>query len=725
MRSRENTSRLLITLLLLLFHYVSFGQINVSAAQTAAALAQKLAGEGVTILNPTLTCPAIANGIFRVVNSNLGLDSGIVLTTGRAVTAGSSYGINGYSSYLASTDNGVAGDIMLNPLAGQPTIDACSLEFDIIPNGDSIKFSYVFSSEEYKNAVCGPYNDAFAFFISGPGIPAGENMALVPGTNIPVTINSINNGVPGASGNIENCNSIGAGSPFTDYYIDNAAGQTLTHYGLTKVLEAKHAVAPCHTYHLKLAIADAGDPLYDSGVFLKAGSLKTANYNINAVTRPIMDTSFAYCVKGCLPGAFRVKRTQVSSEAQMIRYVTGGNAISGTDYSPLPDSVVIPANDSVANVVINGLATPANGTKTIQLYILSPYSCAGTNNIVDSALMVIFDTIHISMMTPDTIVCGNDSVLLQLNGSDLLAYSWSPDTWINNAKLKDPVVAPLSTTTYIVTASLPGGSCPPQKAVVNFTVKLTPAIEAVHNISICYNTQLSFNASTVYPNLYYNYQWSGPAGFTSTLLDPAIGHVNEQAGGIYTLTITNDTNQCRSVAAIIVAVTVPDTPKVISPAILCLNTRPTALTAQGSHLRWYSATDSTGDTLAPSPSTGELAAYDYYVTQTINSCESPGARIAVEVKKCCDGHIAIPTAFTPNDDGRNDRFRPIEDYGYYIERMYIFNRWGQIVYAGLNDGWDGKSGGKPADMGTYFYNIIFGCILGGIVERKGDVLLLR
>src|SRR6201986_1464891 len=111
MRSRENTGRLLITLLLLPLHYISFSQINVSAAQTASALAQKLAGEGVTILNPTLTCPAIANGIFRVVNSNLGLDSGIVLTTGRAVTVGSSYGVNGLSTYLASTDNGAPGDI--------------------------------------------------------------------------------------------------------------------------------------------------------------------------------------------------------------------------------------------------------------------------------------------------------------------------------------------------------------------------------------------------------------------------------------------------------------------------------------------------------------------------------------------------------------------------------------------------------------------------------------
>ncbi len=208
---------------------IAHAQIIVSPSQTAAVLAQRLSGQGVTILNPTLTCASGANGFFNSISSNLGLDSGIVLTTGRVATQGSSIGINGLSADLASTDNGFPGDPMLNPLAGQSTTNACDLEFDVVPNGDSIKFKYVFSSEEYINAVCGPYNDAFAFFISGPGISGTENMALVPGTNIPVTINSINDGVPGRTGHLSNCTNMGAGSPFTAYYIDNSMGTNLTH----------------------------------------------------------------------------------------------------------------------------------------------------------------------------------------------------------------------------------------------------------------------------------------------------------------------------------------------------------------------------------------------------------------------------------------------------------------------------------------------------------------
>ena len=703
----------------------AFSQITVNDNQTASVLAAKLAGKGVTILNPTLNCPGHANGIFKVVSSNLGLDSGIVLTTGYAATQGSNYGINGFAGYLASTNNGVPGDAMLNSLAGQNTMDACSLEFDVIPNGDTIKFNYVFSSEEYINAVCGPYNDAFGFFISGPGIAGYENMALVPGTNIPVTINTINNGIVGTLGNMSNCTRMGTGSPFTNYYIDNSTGTTLTHQGLTKALQAIHAVAPCSSYHLKIVIADAGDPLYDSGVFLKAGSLQTANYSIDALVPPTPVASDAFCIKGCLAGRFLVKRSQINSQPQTIKYITGGDAISEIDYSQLTDSVVIPAYDSVAEVIINGLPTPLNGTKTIKLFIMSPYICSGVNNITDSASLIIYDTMHISMITPDTAICSKDRVLLQVSGYDILTYSWSPATGLSNPGIKDPVAFPSVNTTYQVTASVPGSSCPVKTAEVTFTIKLTPSIELNPDTTVCYNTQIQLSATALPPNTYYSYKWTGPDGFTSTLTDPIIDNVNSQNEGIYTLSVVNDTNGCKNSVSINVKVNTPDTPKVVSPKIICLNTTTIALSAEGDNLIWYDSRKNTTDTSAPVPPTNEIAVYSYYVSQTINNCESPKAKIDVEVKKCCDGNIFIPTAFTPNGDGLNDRFRPIEDYGYFIYRMFVFNRWGQIVYDGMHDGWDGTFGGKPAEVGTYFYTITFGCILGGTVVRKGEVTLIR
>ena len=712
-----------ILFFLLPVRFTVSAQINIVPGQTAEVLAQKIAGQGVTITNASLHCPSGANGLFAVTGSNLGLDSGILLTTGRAATSGSNYGINGYSVFLASTDNGAPGDPSLDLLAGQRTVDACSLEFDVIPNGDTIKFNYVFSSEEYINSVCGPYNDAFAFFISGPGIVGYENIALVPGTKIPVTINTINNGIPGVTGNIVNCTKMGPGSPFTSYYVDNVSGTTLTHRGFTKILQAVHSVTPCSIYHLRIVIADAGDPLYDSGVFLEAGSLQTDNFSVKAIPSP-PGTSSA-CVKGCQPGHFKIKRSVVKSIPQTLKLIMSGTAVNGFDYESVANTVIIPANSDEADIIVNGLPTQLLGPKELKLLIVSPYICNGINDILDSASIIIYDSLHVSIQTPDTIVCGYVNTLLKVSGDDILNYSWSPSTGLNNPGIREPIASPSVNTDYTVTVTLPGTSCKAKTAHVRFGIKLTPEITLGSDTTVCFNSTFIIDAATKSDNPFYKYKWDGPNGFSSLVLDPLVSTSGAETAGIYTITVTNDTNNCKATAFMKVSVTTPDTPLITSPGILCLNAPPTAISAKGEHLRWYQLPGPGASDEAPVPLTDQIAIYVYYVSQTVNNCESPKAIVKVEVKKCCDGVINIPTAFTPNGDGRNDKFGPMEDYGYSIKSMYIFNRWGQVVFSGTNGSWDGTFRGMPAEMGDYVYRITFGCILGGTMERQGDVTLIR
>lgn len=281
-------------------------QLSVTTGLSATALATTLAGPGITISSAVLTCPAIANGTFTVTPGTIvgtgttvfGLGNGILLTTGRAVNAA------GPESFLASSNNSAAGDPALVTLAGATTFDACSLEFDVTPAGDTIKFNYQFGSEEYNHSTCGPYNDAFAFFISGPGITGTQNMALVSGTTIPVTVNSVNGGVPGTGYTLANCTSMGAGSPFTTYFADNTGGGNFSYKGFTQKLSAVHDVIPCNTYHIKLAVADASNSFYDSGVFIEAGSLTTP---------AITSSSSSVCVGGTVA----------------LTYATGGTWSSG------------------------------------------------------------------------------------------------------------------------------------------------------------------------------------------------------------------------------------------------------------------------------------------------------------------------------------------------------------------------------------------------------------
>jgi len=126
----------------------------------------------------------------------------------------------------------------------------------------------VFGSEEYLEWVGGGFNDVFGFFISGPGITGtfsggSANIALVPSTTIPISIDTVNN--------VSN----------SAYYVNNGTGATplvngtIQYDGFTTVIHALANVQCGQTYHIKLAIANVGDNSYDSAVFLEANSFNT------------------------------------------------------------------------------------------------------------------------------------------------------------------------------------------------------------------------------------------------------------------------------------------------------------------------------------------------------------------------------------------------------------------------------------------------------------------
>ncbi len=232
---------------------------------------------GVTASNVSYTGEPYTLGSFANGNTtNLGLSNGIVMTTGSLYSNNLSSPVSSYSS----TTNGGAGCIDLdNILLGSTTYDASVLEFDLVPIGNVLEFQYVFASEEYPEYVCSTFNDIFAFFISGPNPSGGnyfkENIAIIPGTNLPVSINTINNGTAGVAGLSGGCASLA----YSFLYIDNEAlnGQKIVFDGFTVVMLAKLFVTPSETYHLKMAIADVGDYIYDSGIFLKSQSMKSYN----------------------------------------------------------------------------------------------------------------------------------------------------------------------------------------------------------------------------------------------------------------------------------------------------------------------------------------------------------------------------------------------------------------------------------------------------------------
>lgn len=254
--------------------------------QTPQTLAETLVGGGVSVSNVVLTGPTGESfvgrsaGTFSEGASSIGFESGIVLSSGKVQTypedPACSVGVEGPNTCYESTPTtaqGPAGwtnatnleapgDEMLTTLSGFPTFDATVLEFDFVPAHPTVQFSYVFGSDEYSDYSNTPFNDVFAFFING------SNCALVPGTGEPVAVNTINNG------NDQAGNDPTPHHP--ELFRDNVRPEPTIQSqmdGLTSMLTCTASVTPGQTNHMRLAISDASDPVFDSAVFIGGKSL--------------------------------------------------------------------------------------------------------------------------------------------------------------------------------------------------------------------------------------------------------------------------------------------------------------------------------------------------------------------------------------------------------------------------------------------------------------------
>lgn len=426
----------------------SNAQLQVKSESDAQVLVQKLLGTGVTVSNVSLKGHPKMTGIFNNIGgTKIGIDSGIVLTNGRAKTEGlGSFGVDGDGSTVALNANAFnrwnfPGDQDLTDIVLENTHDACVLEFDFVPLGDSIKFNYVFSSEEYTDFACTQFNDAFAFFIRGPGITGLKNIALIPGSNLPVTINNINEK---------------ACALFPQYFFNNESNKFFTHNGHIKVFTAREQVQPCQTYHLKLVIADVFDDDLDSGVFLEAGSLSSNAISIFNSTQVDQQHNY-YLVEGCSAGSFKIKRPNAEVSPLTVSLSYAGTAINGIDMQLLPATVTIPANQT--EVIVNVIPVIDNipeGIELIKIYALAGAGC-GANTPTDSTIIQIrdYDTLGI---VPDTAyICKNTSVqLTAYNG--YASYQWDANPTLNSLIIQNPVATPVSEfTTYYCTSTF--GTC--------------------------------------------------------------------------------------------------------------------------------------------------------------------------------------------------------------------------------------------------------------------------
>ncbi|WCO00347.1 T9SS type B sorting domain-containing protein [Psychroserpens ponticola] len=260
-------------ILYVLFYFFSINivngqQISTDSSEALEALIQANLGQGcVDISNISSNINGEINGIssygsFDRDNSGFPFQNGIILSTGNIDSAGNSVITDPLND---GEDNWLTDSDLENALGITQTINATSIEFDFISVANQIQFNYLLASEEYNTNFPCQYSDGFAFLIKETGTSNPySNIALIPGTAIPVNTNTIHDEIVGFCP-AENQ------SFFEGYNIGD------TNYnGRTTVLTATATIVPNVQYHIKLVIADQTDENYDSAVFIEGNSFNAS-----------------------------------------------------------------------------------------------------------------------------------------------------------------------------------------------------------------------------------------------------------------------------------------------------------------------------------------------------------------------------------------------------------------------------------------------------------------
>ncbi len=496
----------------------TFGQLTLDNTYTPQQLVQNvLLGSGANVSNIQYTGDVVQLGKFTNVNTDLPISYGVIMSSGDINVA---QGPNNQSGATLGSFNG-NGDPDLTTVANWTTYDACVLEFDFVPTGDTIRFNYSFASEEYLEWVNSQFNDVFGFFLSGPGINGpysnnAVNIALLPDFITPVSINTVN-----STSNWQYYHDNGDG--FTPPY--NTSNYYIQFDGRTVTLEASYPVMCDSTYHIKLAISDAGDHVLDSGVFLEGGSFGSNAIEVNITTA----TGDSTIIEGCSDATFSIIRTD-TLDTMIVFVDLSGTATNDTDYTFINDSLeFLPGDDTMDIVIWGNPDTNEEGMESVIITVYTVTPCGDT--IPHTATVWIVDTNYITVTAPDlSITCPQDSVMVfasAIGGLKPFHFSWSTGDQTDTIWVSGMV-----TDTFIVTVIDSCGMSPEIDTVI-VNVNSQPLNLQLNDTSVlCANDSVNLWALVSGGTPQYYYTWN--TGYTTSGII-----VNPSSTTTYSVTVTD------------------------------------------------------------------------------------------------------------------------------------------------------------------------------------------
>ncbi|MDR0559520.1 MAG: choice-of-anchor L domain-containing protein [Prevotellaceae bacterium] len=627
------------------------------------------------------------------------IEEGLVMSTGNVHAAeGPNQSDNALSD--GSTHVGDADLLGLLPAGLNYEIkNVCVLEFDFVPTANEMLFRYVFASEEYPEYVNSRYNDVFGFFVNevynGSAGPK-TNIARLPdgqsnSGRYEVSINNVNNG--GwftnqylAQGNATN--GVAGHLPISNqsFFVPNLRNSPVTEFdGYTTLLTARYSVTPCKKYHLKLAVGNAGDHAYGSGVFLEAKSFD-AGQDLAFTGNGVAGDEFL--IKGCeSQNYFDVTRTILSDATATIEINFEGSAIKETDYQVYNDAggiypVLISPSQTTGvhfkdNIIMQVHFDPTETTKRIWLRPSSNATvgrcidismncpCAISNNAQIVKHICITNNIDGNFDVGITSSCNGANGILNIDASPSAGTTGSGSYKYQITKLgstettitwqTSPIFPNLSNGTYVVKVQ-DRGTC--ANKTLSDTIELTDLIAyAGPNQTNCGASNNQFSMTGNQPGTGVTGTWTVVSG-NVTIANKNLYNtlVTLNSGTTATLQWKLDNGTCSSTSTMTITLSDarPAPPVVTSPVNLCVGSTATPLSAtalSGNTLKWFNpdGTEWTGDSggaASPTPNTAVAGTQIYTVVQyKFLSCESNPASITVNVTPPPTATISGPATF--------------------------------------------------------------------------------
>ena len=452
---------------------------------------------------------------------------------------------------------------------------------------------------------------------------------------------------------------------------------------------------------------------------------------------------------------------------------------------PLPTLSVTPS-DSVCNGA--SLQLTASGALNFTWQPSPALSCTGCSSPVASPTVtsdfivtgtdvngcsrkdtVTLTVLPVPAVNPETatVQCGAP-IALVVNPQDAYTYVWSPASGLSDTLSAAPLANPTANTTYTLTATAANGCHTTANLSVNvlgtnvsvfydwslcagdtlsvgsslhtvagtyidtlntvlgcdsvmhitLTVDTVPVVHAAGPVVACSGTLDILSASGA-----STYLWQPGSGLGCDHC--AVTSVLLSSTAVYTVTGT-DAKGCSSDTTIKVVVVPSPVISIADPPMILCNGGVTIVNGSSTLYSYlWSPPDGLSNPTAPSPFANPATTTVY----TVVAADSMGCRTEaqVEVAVYQGGSIAIPNAFSPNDDGLNDLFRLITICPIKLEYFKVFNRWGELLFqtADIDQGWDGLYKDVKCEIGVYVYVVSGSMPNGERVFLKGNVSLLR